>query len=70
MDRLAFNGLGYRQPITTRLAASLGVILRRHILVTPPDTLPPCTRARANGVLLPTGHAVRAFLMIGAVCQI
>ena len=50
MDRLAFNGLGYRQPITTRLAASLGVILRRHILVTPPDTLPPCTRARANGV--------------------
>ena len=40
MDRLAFNGLGYRQPITTRLAAGLGVILRRHILVTPPTLCP------------------------------
>ena len=40
MDRLAFNGLVYRQPITTRLAASLGVILRRHILVTPRHSAP------------------------------
>ena len=40
MDRLAFNGLGSSQPITTRLAASLGVNLRRHILVTPPPLCP------------------------------
>ena len=50
MDRLAFNGLGSRQPITTRLAASLVSEPPKAYPSYPPTTLPPCTRARANGV--------------------